>query len=98
MRSDTELVQAVAAGDRPAFGEIVTRYQSLVCAIAFSGTGDLARAEEVAQETFLAAHQGLANLRDPARLKAWLAGIARNLAQNARRHGSRGRDGASGRC
>ena len=91
MRSDTELVQAVAAGDTPAFGEIVTRYQSLVCAIAFSGTGDFARAEEVAQETFLAAHQELATLRDPARLKAWLAGIARNLAQNVRRYGARRR-------
>ena len=91
MRSDTELVLAVATGDVPAFGEIVARYQSLVCAIAFSGTGDFARAEEVAQETFLAAHQGLGSLRDPARLKAWLAGIARNLAQNARRRGARGR-------
>lgn len=91
MSSDTELVGAASSGDSRAFGEIVDRYQSLVCAIAYSGTGDLALSEELAQETFIAAWKGLGDLREPARLKAWLSGIARNLVKGARRTRARGR-------
>jgi RNA polymerase sigma factor (sigma-70 family) len=91
VRSDTELVGAAAAGDAQAFGEIVSRYQSLVCAIAYSGTGDLARSEEVAQEAFVAAWKGVKELREPGKLKAWLAGITRNLAKGARRSRARSR-------
>ena len=39
--SDAALVAATLAGDRDAFGLIVTRYQSLVCSLAFSATGSL---------------------------------------------------------
>lgn len=91
MRSDTELVRAAAGGDSQAFGEIVSRYQSLVCAIAYSGTGDLALSEELAQETFVSAWKALSGLREPGRLKAWLAGIARNLVKAARRTRARTR-------
>lgn len=91
MRSDSELVLAAGAGDAAAFGEIVGRYQSLVCAIAYSGTGDVALSEEVAQDTFVAAWKGLGGLREPARLRSWLAGIARNLVKGARRTRARRR-------
>jgi RNA polymerase sigma factor (sigma-70 family) len=91
VRSDTELVGAASAGDAQAFGEIVTRYQSLVCAIAYSGTGDHALSEELAQETFVAAWKGMPELREAAKLKAWLAGIARNLVKGARRSRARAR-------
>ena len=91
MRSDTELVGAAAAGDAQAFGEIVTRYQSLVCAIAYSGTGDHALSEELAQDTFVAAWKGLRELREAAKLKAWLAGIVRNLVKGAHRSRARAR-------
>jgi len=45
----------------------------------------------VAQETFVAAWKGLSDLREPAKLKAWLAGIARNLVKNVRRSRLRAR-------
>ena len=51
--SDEQLWQASRAGDRDAFGRIVERYQSLVCALAYSGTGDLATSQDLAQETML---------------------------------------------
>jgi RNA polymerase sigma factor (sigma-70 family) len=85
MATDVDLVLACRAGDRNAFGQIVDRYQSLVCAIGYSGTGDLALSQDLAQETFLAAWKGLDGLREPSKLKAWLAGIARRLAVSARR-------------
>ena len=57
----------------------MARYQSLVCALAYSATGNRSHSEDLAQETFLAAWQELRDLREPGRLCAWLCGIARNV-------------------
>lgn len=91
--ADTELVQASLAGNRDAFGSIVIRYQSLVCSLAYSATGSFDRSEDLAQQTFVTAWQRLSELREPAKLRAWLCGIARNLISNAQRRA--GRDPAS---
>ncbi len=80
--NDAELVSASISGDRDAFGQIVARYQSLVCSLAYSATGSLSQSEDLAQETFVAAWKQLAGLREPEKLRAWLCGIARNLINN----------------
>ena len=82
---DADLVQACLAGNREAFGDIVSRYQSLVCSLAYSATGSLSQSEDLAQETFLAAWKHLAGLREPMKLRAWLCGIAQNLINQSRR-------------
>jgi hypothetical protein len=56
---DAELVARSLTGNRDAFGLIVSRYQSLVCSIAYSATGCLSRSEDLAQETFLTAWKQL---------------------------------------
>lgn len=86
---DAALVQASRAGDRQAFGRIVARYQTLVCSLAYSATGSIARSQDIAQETFVAAWQRLSSLREPGRLRAWLCGIARNLSRNSVRRSGR---------
>src|ERR1017187_4090065 len=83
--NDTELVSASLSGNRDAFGQIVARYQSLVCSLAYSATGSLSQSEDLAQETFVAAWKQLAGLREPEKLRAWLCGIARNLINNTLR-------------
>lgn len=83
--NDIDLVEQSLAGDRHAFGQIVVRYQSLVCALAYSATGSRSRSEDLAQETFLAAWRSLSDLREPGRLRSWLCGIARNTIQGDRR-------------
>ena len=70
--SDADLIAMTLDGDIDAFGEIVRRYQDAVYATALHRTGNFADAQDVAQEAFLAAYQGLAKLREPARLAAWL--------------------------
>jgi RNA polymerase sigma factor (sigma-70 family) len=85
LNNDAELVSASLAGNRDAFGQIVARYQSLVCSLAYSATGNLTASEDLAQETFVAAWRQLATLREPEKLRAWLCGIARNLIHNALR-------------
>ena len=82
---DAQLVRSALGGDRGSFEQIVRRYQTLVCSVTYSGTGDLALSEDLAQYTFLTAWRTLAKLREPANLRARLCGIARRLAANARR-------------
>jgi len=87
--SDTDLVSEALSGNRDAFGQIVSRYQNLICSVAYSATGSLATSEDLAQETFITAWKQLAGLREPEKLRAWLCGIARNLINNSLRKQSR---------
>ncbi len=80
--TDAELVGESLVGDRDAFGRIVARYQSLVCSLAYSATGCLGQSEDLAQETFITAWRHLRHLREPAKLRSWLCGIARNRINN----------------
>src|SRR5437016_2900783 len=77
---DAELVHAARRGDKRAFVEIVARHQAMVCGIALGILGDFAPSEDAAQETFLTAWRKFHELREPERLRAWLAQIARNAA------------------
>ncbi len=86
---DGQLVDRAAHGDRDAFTEIVRRYQSLLCSIAYGITGRLESSEELAQDAFVAAWKSMDQLREPDRLKQWLSGIVRNLAMNRFRQSSR---------
>jgi RNA polymerase sigma factor (sigma-70 family) len=86
---DAHLWSAATAGDTDAFGAIVSRYQSLVCAVTYGRVGDLSLSQDLAQETFVLAWRRLASLREPEQLRAWLCGIARTLAANARRRSAR---------
>ena len=63
------------------FRRIVERYQTLICSLAYSATGNLSRSEDMAQETFLAAWRQIRSLREPAKLRAWLCGIVRRRIQ-----------------
>lgn len=79
---DAGLVRRFNAGDEAAFVEIVTRYRGKMFAAAFAMLRNRSDAEEVAQDTFIRAHRGLANFRGEASLSTWLHHIALNLARN----------------
>ena len=76
--TDAELVSQILAGDREAFSQIVSRYQSLICSLAYNATGSLGVSEDLAQETFITAWKHLRHLREAGKLRAWLCGIARH--------------------
>src|SRR3989442_9787481 len=86
---DAELVHAARRGDKRAFVEIVARHQAMVCGIALGILGDFAASEDAGQEAFLTAWRKFHDLREPERLRPWLAQIARNaaLGQLRRRRG-----------
>lgn len=82
---DATLVMYSLGGDRDAFCEIVTRYQTLLCSIAYSAVGDIKHSEDIAQEAFVEAWRKLDTLKDPAKLKSWLCGILRFKVSHFRR-------------
>ena len=86
---DARLVEMGLGGNRDAFGRLVARHQASVCALAYSGCGDLSRSEDLAQETFIIAWRKLSELKEPAKFKGWLHGIARNLIHSAFRQQTR---------
>ncbi|MEO8738375.1 MAG: sigma-70 family RNA polymerase sigma factor [Casimicrobiaceae bacterium] len=78
--SDAALIaRVVVSDDRHAFSELVRRYQSAVRATLRKLTGgNLALADDLAQETFLLAYRNLKSFRQEARLSTWLYRIAYN--------------------
>lgn len=83
--SDVNLVMHSLGGSRDAFCQIVTRYQNLLCSIAYSSVGDIKNSEDIAQEAFVEAWKKLDTLHDPEKLKAWLCGILRFKVSHFRR-------------
>jgi RNA polymerase sigma-70 factor (ECF subfamily) len=79
--TDAELITRVLVrDDRRAFGELVARHQSAVRGLLRRLTGgDLAQADDLAQETFLRAYRGLRGYRGGAKFSSWLYRIACNV-------------------
>ena len=87
--TDIQLLELCLNGDRDAYGQLVNRYQSLICSMAYSACGNLTRSEDLAQETFVTAWKMLKTLKDRSKFKSWLCGIARNLNNNSIRQQDR---------
>jgi len=71
------LVRQASAGDRAAWDTIVSKYVSLVWAVALQQGLNSADAADVAQSTWLRLLEHIDDIRDPSRLGAWLATTAR---------------------
>lgn len=82
---DTFLVMSSLGGDRDAFCEIVSRYQNLLCSLAYASVGDIKQSEDIAQEVFVEAWKKLDSLLAPEKLKSWLCGILRFKLSHFRR-------------
>ena len=83
--SDKTLIRAVFAGDKAAYEKLYDRYAPLVRAVCYDMTGNLADAQDLAQDVFMRAYEKLDHLRDPARFGKWLVGIARLRCKEWRR-------------
>jgi RNA polymerase sigma-70 factor (ECF subfamily) len=83
--ADEALAARAAAGEEPAFEELVSRYQARVYRLACRLTADAGDAKDVLQETFLAAYRGLPAFRADSRFSTWLYRIATNAALMHRR-------------
>lgn len=87
--SDKTLIRALFAGDKAAYEKLYDRYAPLVRAVCYDTTGNLADAQDLAQDVFMRAYEKLSHLRDPARFGKWLVGIARLRCREWKRQKSR---------
>lgn len=91
LQTDAELVSRALSGSDVAFSRLVERHQAAVRGFLRRMLGGgWAEADDVAQETFLAAWQSLRSLKEPAGVRAWLCGIAWRKAQDRIRSSRRG--------
>ncbi len=72
---------SAAAGDEVAFGRIVSEYHGELYAICILVCRDRSMAEEAVQSTWALAWRKLGSVREPVRLRPWLASVAVNEAR-----------------
>jgi RNA polymerase sigma-70 factor, ECF subfamily len=80
--SDAELVDRVRRGSREAAGQLAERYLRPGRAVALAIVGDMAAAEDVAQDAFVYAIDRIDDLRRSERFGGWLMQIVRNRSRN----------------
>ena len=92
----TDLVERARRGDVEAFGCIVTRYQDMAVAYAYTRLGRFHDAEDAAQDAFIDAYVKLASLREPGAFLPWPRAVIRTRCQRLDRRatGVRAGDGS----
>ncbi len=85
--SDADLVRRIKSGEQNAFGILIERYQGGLLRLVGRFAENREDAEDVVQETFIAAYRQMARFRGEASLATWLSRIAiRNALRASRRH------------
>src|SRR5262245_57005894 len=69
-----------SGGDVKAFVDLTRQFQHMAFGVALALVNDFQRAEDVVQESFVAAWSALPGLADPAAFPGWLRGIVRHQA------------------
>lgn len=82
---EPELLAKCRAGDRDAFGALVSKYESRVAGIVRKYIRNEADAKDVVQSTFTRAFERIATFRGDAPFNAWLCRIAINQSLNYKR-------------
>ena len=80
--ADLVLVERVQAGDREAFGLLVSKYQRKLLRLVGRFVRDHAEAEDVTQEAFIKAYRALPGFRGESAFYTWLYRIGVNTAKN----------------
>lgn len=80
-QTDTDIMRLVQGGQLELFDRLVTRYRSALVHVAWSKLGDRAWAEDVVQETFLAAFAARQSFNPQFSFRTWLWTILLNLCR-----------------
>ncbi len=91
--TDVVLVEECRNGDSSAFDALVSRYKDRIYNVAYRFLGNHEDAQDVAQEVFVRAYNGIQGFQGRAKVYTWLYSITGNLARNKLRDsGRKGRD------
>jgi RNA polymerase sigma-70 factor (ECF subfamily) len=80
--SDRDLIQRARRGETEAFGELVTRYQTSVFNVCYRILHARAEAEDMAQESFIRAHERLSTFDEERPFGPWIRRVAANVCLN----------------
>src|SRR5580765_4425436 len=83
-QDDVTLVRASQEGDRDAFGVLISRHARSILSLTTRMLGPL-DAEDVAQETFVAAYKALASFKFDSKFSTWLYRIGVNKCTDSLR-------------
>jgi RNA polymerase sigma-70 factor (TIGR02960 family) len=86
---DQVTLERARAGDEQAFRDLTDPYRRELLAHCYRMLGSLTDAEDMVQETLLAAWRGLAGFEGRSSVRSWLYRIATNTCLNAIRAGAR---------
>jgi len=75
----TAVIERIQQGEAEAYTRVIERFQDMAVGYAYAALGDLALAEDVAQEAFIAA------LREPAAFPGWFQWIVQTKINRTRR-------------
>ncbi len=90
--SEQQLISAVRRGDDRAFEELYARYRPRIGSYVLGMVGDHQRAEDIAQEVFIAALRRLRATERPIAFKPWIYEIAKNACIDDFRRARRARE------
>ena len=79
---EENLLRRSSHGDEKAFVQLIRRYHPVLAGYIRSRIGRSDDAEDVLQETLIAAWSGLAQLREPGSVRAWLLQVAANRCRD----------------
>src|SRR5689334_14205734 len=82
---ELEWIRRIASGDRDAFEKLYKAYQTRLFRYLLRMVGDSGTAEELTNDTLVAAWKAAASFKGQAKASTWLFSIARNKALNALR-------------
>jgi len=82
---DTELIQAIQAGDVALFTDLVQRHERSLYGFGIKMCGVIGDAEDLVQETFLNVFRYLKDFRQETKFKNWLYRIAASVCIKRRR-------------
>lgn len=80
--ADKQIIDAVLAGDKNAYGLLVSKYQYKIISVVGRFLPEPADREDVAQQAFIKAYQSLQGFRGDSEFYTWLYRIAVNCAKN----------------
>ena len=82
MRSDEDLMAAVASGDETALAALIDRYAASVHAYLLRHCGNREDADDLLQETWVRVARSARHFDTARRFRSWIYGIATNLARD----------------
>ncbi|MGL1901898.1 MAG: RNA polymerase sigma factor [Fibrobacterales bacterium] len=85
--TDSELIQQIKAGSKPAFDQLAERYLDGVRRMVMYTIGNKGCVDDVVQESFIALQKSLMRFKENAAFSTWLFGLVRNVSlQYVRKH------------